>query len=288
MSTLLLVLTLLSQPSGDPVTVQMRNGQVIQGQLEDLERGTLFIRVSLHDQRQLQISDVALIDRVGGAAGLPDTEVNAARANDHLLLTRGGESISGTLIDIAGGPGSGQDNAERMFIFRERDGRQRSVPGRDVGRVYLGAYPFAAAVVSQPGPVPAPAVAPPAVISNVGVGGIHVPAAAPWVSTGLVVRRGQRIGFNTSGQVRLSANEADVAGVNGNSRFPANGPLPEVAAGGLIGRVGANGMPFGIGAQPVVPMPGDGVLYLAVNDDERSDNAGEFIVTVTPIDIRRR
>jgi hypothetical protein len=25
-------------------------------------------------------------------------------------------------------------------------------------------------------------------------------------------------------------------------------------------------------------MPNDGVLYLAVNDDERSDNTGEFIV----------
>jgi hypothetical protein len=27
-------------------------------------------------------------------------------------------------------------------------------------------------------------------------------------------------------------------------------------------------------------MPFDGVLFLAVNDDERSDNAGEFIVSV--------
>jgi hypothetical protein len=27
-------------------------------------------------------------------------------------------------------------------------------------------------------------------------------------------------------------------------------------------------------------MPFDGILYLTVNDDERSDNAGEFIVSV--------
>ena len=29
-----------------------------------------------------------------------------------------------------------------------------------------------------------------------------------------------------------------------------------------------------------VPMPADGILFLAVNDDERSDNAGEFIVSL--------
>jgi hypothetical protein len=50
-----------------------------------------------------------------------------------------------------------------------------------------------------------------------------------------------------------------------------------VAAGGLIGRVG-NGQPFGIGNQTSVPMPNDGLLYLSVNDDERSDNAGQFMV----------
>jgi hypothetical protein len=47
----------------------------------------------------------------------------------------------------------------------------------------------------------------------------------------------------------------------------------------LIGRVG-NSQPFGIGNQTSVPMPFDGILYLAVNDDQRSDNAGEFIVSV--------
>ena len=56
-------------------------------------------------------------------------------------------------------------------------------------------------------------------------------------------------------------------------------PLPSVNAGALIGRVG-NSQPFGIGDQASVPMPFDGVLFLAVNDDERSDNAGEFVVSM--------
>ena len=47
----------------------------------------------------------------------------------------------------------------------------------------------------------------------------------------------------------------------------------------LIGRIGTS-QPFGIGDQASVPMPFDGVLSLAVNDDERSDNAGAFMVSI--------
>jgi len=56
--------------------------------------------------------------------------------------------------------------------------------------------------------------------------------------------------------------------------------MPGANAGALIGRVG-NSAPFGIGDQTSVPMPFDGILFLAVNDDERSDNSGEFVVTLS-------
>jgi hypothetical protein len=52
-------------------------------------------------------------------------------------------------------------------------------------------------------------------------------------------------------------------------------------AGALIGRVG-NSAPFAIGDQTqALPMPADGQLFLAVNDDEVSDNQGAFAVTLT-------
>ena len=35
-------------------------------------------------------------------------------------------------------------------------------------------------------------------------------------------------------------------------------------------------------------MPGNGTLYLGINDDELGDNRGEFVVTVTPQTTRRR
>ena len=56
-------------------------------------------------------------------------------------------------------------------------------------------------------------------------------------------------------------------------------PLPTVNAGALVGRIGT-GRQFGIGDQASVPMPFDGVLFLTVNDDERSDNAGAVVVSI--------
>ena len=112
-------------------------------------------------------------------------------------------------------------------------------------------------------------------------GGVRVPATSSWVATGITVRKGDVVLFTTTGEVQLSDNAADRAQPAGTNRMARFAPLPTVNAGALIGRVGGNGQPFGIGDQASVPMPDDGMLYLAVNDDERGDNAGEFIVVAT-------
>ena len=261
----------MAQEPGDRATVQLRDGTKVEGRIEELAGGTLFLRVSQHDQRRINVSDIALIDKRGGASGLPDTEVRAARGADHVLLLNGGSSVTGRLVTIKGGEGSA-DPGPRTYVFRVADGSERQyVPG-EVARIYFGSYPFAAAVSGAQ-----PEVAPTSVPS----GGIRVPATAAWVSTGLDVRKGEWVTFDTSGEVQLSDNASDRARSAGSSRVARLAPLPNVNAGALIGRIGMNGQPFGVGDQASVPMPAAGVLYLSVNDDERADNAGEFIVVVS-------
>ena len=48
----------------------------------------------------------------------------------------------------------------------------------------------------------------------------------------------------------------------------------------LIARIG-NAAPFPIGDVSTVTMPAAGQLFLGVNDDEVSDNRGEFLVNVS-------
>lgn len=256
----------------DRATVQMRDGSKFEGRIEELTtKGELFVRVSQHDQRRVPVGSVALIDKVGGASGLPDTEVREATGSQHLLLLRNGSSLKGRLVAIRGGEGSANEDQPRTYVFSS-DGREQSFDPDQVSRVYLGGYPFAAtAGSSNPVTTLDPGVGSP--------GSVRVPARSGWVNTGLRVSRGQIVGFNTTGEVQLSDNSNDRARAAGSPRMAPGSPLPSVNAGALIGRVG-NSQPFGIGDQSSVPMPFDGVLFLAVNDDQLSDNSGEFLVAI--------
>jgi len=260
----------------DRATVQMRDGQKFEGRIEEMTTGELFVRVSQDDQRRVPVGSVALIDRVGGANGLPPTEIREATGTQHLMLLSNGSSLKGQLVAIRGGQGSANENQPRTYVFRT-DGREQSFPPDQVARIYLGSYPFGATSAnSNPaGTETAPGLA----SGNDTPGAVHVSAAQGWVSTGMRVRKGEFISFNTSGEVQLSSNPSDRARAAGTSRTAPGAPLPNASAGALIGRVG-NSLPFGIGDQASVPMPFDGILFLAVNDDERSDNAGEFVVSM--------
>jgi hypothetical protein len=258
----------------DRATVLMRDGSRFEGRIEELTaNGELFVRVSQHDQRRVPVASVALIDKVGGASGLPDTELREASGSQHLLLLSNGSSVKGHLVAIRGGEGSANENLPRTYVFRAAGGSEQSYGPEQVSRVYLGTFPVAAstgAANSNPSDLAAGVDTP---------GALRIAAGGGWVSTGMRVRKGEWISFSTSGEVQLSDNRGDRARPAGAARMAPGAPLPSVNAGALIGRVG-NGQPFGIGDQAAVPMPFDGILYLAVNDDERSDNAGEFIVSM--------
>jgi len=254
----------------DRATVQLRDGTRIEGRIDSLGNGELSVRVSMADQRRIAVGQVALIDRVGAARGLPDTETREAAGPQHLLLLSNGSSVKGELINIRGGEGSAEEDEPRAYVFRTSDGREQRYSAQQVARVYMGSYPFAGESNTTSD----------LVAGNMTPGAIRVPANGGWVSTGIRVRRGDIVAFSTSGEVQLSDNRSDRARSPGTPRTAPDAPLPSVNAGALIGRIG-NGQPFGIGDQSSVPMPADGVLYLAVNDDERSDNAGEFVVVVS-------
>jgi len=262
----------------DRATVQLRDGSKFEGRIEELTQGgELFVRVSQHDQRRVPVSSVALIDKVGAAAGLPDTEIREATGAQHLLLLSNGSSLRGQLVAIRGGEGSANGDQPRTYVFRA-DGREQTFGPGQVARIYLGAYPFAA---NAPAAATTPATSNTSDLAT-GVdtpGAIRVGANSGWVSTGMRVRRGEQLSFSTSGEVQLSEDRNDRARAAGTGRTAPGSPLPAVNAGALIGRVG-NSQPFGIGDQGSVPMPFDGILYLAVNDDQRDDNAGAFIVSI--------
>jgi hypothetical protein len=102
-----------------------------------------------------------------------------------------------------------------------------------------------------------------------------------WNDTGIDVRNGQEIYFETSGQVTWSPNRRVDADGTRNSKPDTNRPLPERNSGALIGRIGERDV-FFIGTD-VGPfrVRGNGRLYLGVNDDQLDDNTGSYRVRIS-------
>jgi Ca2+-binding EF-hand superfamily protein len=120
-----------------------------------------------------------------------------------------------------------------------------------------------------------------ATASAAGTRTVTVNSQQRWTDTELVVRAGDVITFNSSGQIQMSDNAQDVAGPAGalSRRMAPDAPISGIFAGALIGQIG--GFPaFAIGDQRSITAPVSGRLYLGVNDDHLPDNRGAFNVTV--------
>jgi hypothetical protein len=133
----------------------------------------------------------------------------------------------------------------------------------------------------SPGTIGAIGTQPQTQQTQVSAESIRVNSQQRWTDTGIIVRAGDVIRFQTSGQVQLSDNSSDMAGVAGSvsRRTAPDAPISGVLAGALIGRIGTYA-PFAVGDQGQVTAPVSGRLYLGVNDDHLLDNRGEFIVSM--------
>jgi hypothetical protein len=232
---------------------------------ENLINGYLNLGVDNGPDLTFPIDQVAVIDFVGGRP--PATELQAVGSGQSIAL-RSGSVEQGRFVNIIGG---------NTVKWQDQSGNTRDIPISQVSRIYLNPQSamtaFRANRSMAVGTVGQQQLEP---------GAVRVEANQPWTSTGISVKKGDRISFRTTGQVAFARGDGQLAGPDGNdsSRNPAF-PVVSMPVGGLIGKIG-NGPAFAIGSnsQPLV-MQTDGVLMLGVNDTEYSDNSGFFSVVVT-------
>jgi YD repeat-containing protein len=117
--------------------------------------------------------------------------------------------------------------------------------------------------------------------TQIGTRTIQVNSQVRWTDTGLNVRAGDIVTFQSSGQIRMSDDQGDMANPAGSvrGRTAPDAPILGQSAGALIARI-AGYSPIFIGGRTSVTVPVSGRLYLSVNDDHLPDNAGSFTVTV--------
>jgi len=245
-------------------TLTLRSGEKVNGDLVDLGGVGYTMRVN-GNERQIAQNDVAVIDFTG--ASMSDADW-AAFTGSSLIVLRNGQTINGSLYDIGG--------TSPLRLTLKTSNGDREIASSEVSRI----------VVARPDNVATGTTGAAAIANTPAVAGaVTVQANQPWTSTGITVRRGQRVAFTSSGEIQLSDNANDVANPNGakDGRMAANAPIRQAAAGALIARVG-NATPFPIGASTdAITMPADGVLYLGINDDGFGDNKGNYQVVVTTV-----
>jgi hypothetical protein len=245
------------------VTLILKSGERLSAQLIDHGGVGFTVKVN-NEERRIPTNDVAVIDFTG--RNLTNDDWNKVTGGNHIAVLRSGQTVSGQFYDIGG-------TTPLRITMKTADG-ERDLQSSEVATIILGRTDAAVAATSGSGTTGSAPSAGGAVVVN---------GNQQWTSTGLTVRKGERLTFNTSGEVRLSSTGDDVAQPAGatSGRKVAGAPMPNQIAGALIGRIGTNGQPFGIGNLNSVVVPETGMLFLGINDDHVADNSGEFRVQIT-------
>jgi len=240
----------------------LRSGQRVSGQLVDLGGVGFTVRVG-GDTRTYKRDEVASIEFRGAASLPPNAQVAAGQ---HAAVMTDGSVVVGRLHDIGG--------KSPLKITMDTPSGMREISSNQIRAIHLtGSSPSGVATSGSTGATP----------TTPGGAGILVSGNQTWVDTGIVVREGQQVSFNATGEIQLSTDSSDRANPSGSLKGRKGvGPLPGELAGALIGRVGPMA-PFGIGIQAMnVRMPASGRLFLGINDDQVADNTGGFRVQVSP------
>ena len=109
---------------------------------------------------------------------------------------------------------------------------------------------------------------------------VRVNSQQRWTDTGIIVRAGDVITFDASGQIEMSDPQRHGhAGRLDQGRTAPDAPVLGQKAGGLLAKIGEYSPAF-IGGRTTWTAPVSGRLYLGVNDDHLPDNRGEFVVNV--------
>jgi hypothetical protein len=117
---------------------------------------------------------------------------------------------------------------------------------------------------------------------------IDVPGISRGTDTNIDVHAGDQITFTTTGTViagrRIGQVGPEGGKVSGFGAVVGTRPMPNSGPGALIGYIrqpnGQASQPFLVGTQLTLSVPVDGRLYLAINDDDYSDNGGAFKVKI--------
>ena len=167
-----------SAAAAPPVTLVLKSGEKVRGNLVDLGGGGYTIRVGGADQN-IATADVAVIDFTG--APFRAAELDRVRQGQALAVFHSGDVFEGRLIDIGG--------TDPLRMTFRTPGGNRDVNSSELSRVYLSRWQG----MPESGQTEAAEAGP---SLDPGGDGLAIPANQCWTNTLRSVRQGQRVTFN--------------------------------------------------------------------------------------------
>ncbi len=110
---------------------------------------------------------------------------------------------------------------------------------------------------------------------------IDVVAKRDWTSTGLIIKRGDRIRITATGSVTIDPASGQLTGPEGSDIADPKKLMQEQPTGALIGVIGADNDDFiFIGRQADFTATRDGLLFLSINEGVLADNTGSYKASI--------
>ena len=171
----------------EAATIVLRSGERVSGQL--IDHGGVGFTISVGGaNRTIPTGEVAVVEFAGGSSALSNDMAARLNNGQHVVVLKNGQAIVGNFYDIGG--------TTPLRITMDTDSGRRDFTSSEVGRIYLAPVGGSAGTAgAQPG---AP-------------GSVVVVANQAWTPTGLIVRRGETLTLQTTGEVQLSGDGNDKA-----------------------------------------------------------------------------
>jgi sRNA-binding regulator protein Hfq len=280
---LLLALLALVAQVAEADTIHLKNGSILKGKVASFADDQFIVMLDTGSGRYLSramvyIGDVARIEFDGSPAASAESAPPSARPNDapsRVVIApdvprtnSSSESSRNTQrAETQPQPHDINPPEAQPAPVKEKEREPEPQPERQVA--------------TSPAPEPSENERPTSTRKSNGpvrTMTVDIVGKRDWTSTGLIVKRGDRLRISATGTVTLDPSSGRTSGPEGTTdQSDPKRLMPDQPTGALIGVIGADNDDFiFIGRSAEFTATRDGLLFLSVNEGTLSDNTGTY------------
>ena len=267
----LLLSSILISSTAKADTIYLKNGSVIKGKVASFADDQFVVVLDTGSSRfvsraQIYIADVSRIEFDGAPATAGESSPrDATPQREPVSVVTVPSNPTGRNPGATDSGDSGRDSAKE----------QTKEPAKDPAKEPEHTERAGSTTTPQPeASEPPPSRKPTGPVKTANV---EVAAKRDWTSTGLIVKRGDRIRISATGSVILDPTTQQASGPEGVDISDARKLMSDRPTGALIGVIGADNDDFiFVGRNAEFTAARDGLLFLSVNEGALSDNSGSY------------